>query len=63
MGLNLKEVLIEDEIPAEVIELADKRKQAREDKNWEESDKLRKQIQDLGYKVEDTDTNYFLTKI
>ncbi|MDO8496294.1 MAG: cysteine--tRNA ligase [bacterium] len=42
------------EIPAEIQELAEKREKLREEKNYDESDKIRTQIQDLGYEVEDT---------
>ena len=55
LGLNLHEIEeAEVEIPAEVQELLDARKLAREEKNWEESDRLRDEIAGLGFKVEDT---------
>ncbi len=41
------------EIPAEVQELLEERGKARESKDWELADKLRQQIMDLGYKVND----------
>ncbi len=41
-------------IPPEVHALAKKRDQARVAKNWEESDTLRGQIENLGFNVEDT---------
>lgn len=44
------------EIPEEVQELLEKREKARKDKNFELSDKLRNQIQDLGFEIEDTPT-------
>ena len=43
----------EDAIPAEVAALAEARVQARKDKNWAESDRLRDEIKSLGYMVED----------
>lgn len=42
------------EIPENVKELLEKRKDAREQKSWAESDKLRDKIQDLGFQVIDT---------
>lgn len=41
------------EIPAQVKELMDLRLQARSEQNWGEADKLRQQIADLGYDIED----------
>jgi hypothetical protein len=46
--------LDEDKPSAEVLALADKRKQARTGKNWAESDRLRDQIAALGWTVQDT---------
>ena len=43
----------EDAVPAEVAALAEARVQARKDKNWAESDRLRDEIKSLGYMVED----------
>ena len=42
------------DIPEEVKELINKRKIARDNKNWEESDKLRDEISNNGYIVKDT---------
>ena len=42
------------EIPKEVEELIEKRKLARSNKNWEESDVLRDKILELGYVVKDS---------
>jgi len=42
------------EIPAEVLRLADVRQQARIRKDWVTADGLRKQIEALGWRVEDT---------
>lgn len=51
LGLDLDR---EDVIPDNVQKLADDREKARKEKNWEESDKLRVEIEKLGYLVEDT---------
>ena len=41
-------------IPAEVVRLAEERENARREKNWKCSDKLRDQISSLGWEVRDT---------
>lgn len=43
-----------EEIPEEIKELIEKRKIARQQKNWQEADRLRDQIQEKGYRVKDT---------
>ena len=40
--------------PSDVIKLVTKREKLREENKYEEADKIRAQIEDLGYKVEDT---------
>ena len=50
------------EIPSEIIELAEKRKQARENKNWEESDKIRDEIKSKGYIIKDSKEGYEIVK-
>ncbi len=50
----------EEEIPREVSELVKKREELRQQKNWTEADKLRAQIKDLGYEIEDTTYGPFL---
>jgi cysteinyl-tRNA synthetase len=42
------------ELPAEVVALMEQRKQSRVNKNWAESDRLRNEINALGYDVEDS---------
>ena len=63
-GLDLdKEIVIEaEEIPEEVIALAEQRKQARQNKDYALSDTLREQISALGYNIKDSATGYELTK-
>lgn len=43
-----------DEIPADILEKAQKRQEARKAKNWALSDVLRNEITALGYSIEDT---------
>jgi cysteinyl-tRNA synthetase len=54
LGLGLDQVDTPQELPAEVRELVDARRKARASKNWAESDRLRDEIQALGYEVKDT---------
>ena len=48
------------EIPSEIIQLANKRVEAREAKNWAESDRLRDEISAHGYTIKDTDKGFVL---
>ena len=55
LGIKIeKEEKSSEEIPEEILKLVEQRKKAREEKNWEESDKIRDKISDLGYIVKDT---------
>ena len=54
LGLDLDQVNKPQELPSEVKKLVDARQKAREDKEWEASDRLRDEIQTLGYMVHDT---------
>ena len=54
--------LEEDKPSEEVVSLAEKRLAAREDKNWDESDKLRDEIASHGWTVQDTKDGYELVK-
>ena len=49
-------------IPQEVIILAEKRQQARKNKNWQESDELRNAIKQKGYTVKDGKEGYEIIK-
>lgn len=60
-GLIIEENKIE--IPSDILQLAEERKQARENGNFSVSDELRKKIEDAGYIVEDLKDNNYLIKI
>ncbi|MDQ5883485.1 MAG: cysteinyl-tRNA synthetase [Patescibacteria group bacterium] len=62
LGLGMK-TWKKDEIPEEVNRLLEERKKAKENKNFEASDKLRKIIEDLGYDVKDTPSGTEIIKI
>jgi cysteinyl-tRNA synthetase len=49
-----KKDLEEIQMPPEIKEIRTKRDQARAQKDFIKSDELRKQLEDLGYEVEDT---------
>ena len=53
----------EVEIPQEILDLMEQRKQARQDKNWTESDRLRDLIKEKGYEVKDTKDGMNISKI
>ena len=52
--IDKEETNKEIEIPEDVLKLVEERKQARKEKNWAESDKLRDLIKEKGYEVKDT---------
>ena len=58
LGLNLKEARKEEKkedlLPAEIVEIIEKRKKAREEKNWALSDALREELAQKGYSVKDS---------
>ncbi|KKQ32239.1 MAG: Cysteine-tRNA ligase [candidate division TM6 bacterium GW2011_GWF2_37_49] len=55
LGFSLKQILEEQiEITPQIQELINQREQARRDKNWALSDKLRDQLKVLGYEIRDT---------
>ncbi|MBI5127087.1 cysteine--tRNA ligase [Candidatus Roizmanbacteria bacterium] len=61
-GLRLIEVA-EEKIPKEIIKLAEERKLARQSKDFKKSDELRIKIEELGFKIEDTDEGYTIKKL
>ena len=63
LGLNLGNIKLEKvNIPANIKTLAEERLEARTEKNWSESDRLRDEINKLGWDIEDTEDNYTLKK-
>jgi len=55
LGLNLDTTSNKLELPENIFQLVNKREGARKEKNWEESDKLRIEIEKSGYLIEDTE--------
>jgi len=63
-GLSLGTVKeVKEDIPAEIVELAELRSQARADKNWAESDRFRDELKSQGYEVKDTAAGFEVYKI
>ena len=62
-GVDIDKLEKKEEIPDEIKVLVEKRKLARENKDWEESDKLRDEIQNKGYAVKDTKSGMEVEKI
>ena len=63
LGLKLDKQEEEEKLPQNIINLAEERKLARNQKNWELSDKLRDEITNLGYSIKDVTDGYEITKI
>ena len=57
--VNLKEEII----PEEIIKLAEERELARQNKDFQKSDELRKKINSLGYEVKDLPEGFKISKI
>lgn len=60
-GLGLAGIR-EEKLPQHIIELAEKREQVRKVRNFDASDRLRKQIEEKGYVLKDTEDGYRITK-
>ncbi len=54
LGLEIDKKEEQEEIPQEILDLVEQRKQARENKDWTKSDELRDLIQNKGYEIKDS---------
>lgn len=61
LGLDLKSVAV-TKIPDAILALVKKREQARAEKDWDLSDNIRKQIEQKGFEVEDTESGPVVRK-
>ena len=52
-----------EEIPEEIQKLVEERKEARKNKDWEKSDKIRDELKEKGYEVKDLKTGMEIIKI
>ena len=55
-GLKLTEHEAQEKVPQDILNLVAERDTARAEKDWAKSDTLRKNLEEAGYKVEDTPT-------
>ena len=62
LGLEIDKKEEKVELPNEIVELINLRKEARKNKNWAESDRLRDEINSKGYKVKDTKDDMIVEK-
>jgi len=62
LGLDLDKVEKEELPPPEIEYLAEQRLKARRNKDWEQSDKLREEISEKGWTIEDLGDNRYLIK-
>lgn len=65
LGLDLTEPEQEQkvDIPQEIINFAEQRKIAKNEKNYQLADELRNKILNLGYKIKDTSSGYEIEKL
>jgi cysteinyl-tRNA synthetase len=63
LGLALEQRSEQHEVPQEVLQLLEQRKEARLQQHWESSDELRKKIQAHGYQVHDSGSDQRIEKI
>jgi cysteinyl-tRNA synthetase len=61
-GLGLENIK-EDIIPEEIKNLSKKRDLARQNKDWQRSDEIRKEIRTLGYEIKDAENGPKITKL
>ena len=53
----------ENEIPANVVKLAQNRWEAKQNRDWEMADKLRNEVKELGYVIVDKKDGFDIEKI
>ncbi len=64
LGLALAEsAKIKIEIPEEIRKLAEEREIARKNKNWKKSDELRKEIEEKGFEIRDTESGFIIKSV
>ncbi len=61
LGLELVNVK-KEQLPQNILELQEKINEARKEKNFEMSDKYRKELEDQGFIVEDTSSGTIVKK-
>lgn len=51
------------DVPKEILDLGEKRQKAKDDKNFDEADKIRKKIESQGYEIRDTEVTFLIFKL
>ncbi len=59
---EVEEKRVKEDIPADVMALAEKRWQAKKEKNWAVADELRKKLDEMGYAVKDAKDGYSVNR-
>ena len=62
LAIDIAKKSKELDIPQEIINLAEERKKAREEKKWDESDRIRDEISLKGYSIKDNKDGYEIEK-
>jgi len=62
MPWNWPELSSEKDIPKDISRLAEERLKAKEAKDWDKADKLRKEIEAKGYRLIDTKDGFEIKK-
>jgi len=63
LGLRIKEnIYKKEEVPQKIIELANTRLKLRKEGKWDEADRLRQVIKNMGYEIEDTKDGFNLKR-
>ncbi len=62
LGIDIDKAKKTEELPQDVLDLLEKRNEARKNKNWEESDRIRDEILEKGYIIKDTKNGAELQK-
>lgn len=64
LGFGLDAVLgVSEQVPPEIVALAEERRAARSEKNWSQSDALRLEIERHGWKIEDAEDGSYILVI
>ncbi|MDQ5901518.1 MAG: cysteinyl-tRNA synthetase [Patescibacteria group bacterium] len=62
LGLGIKDWK-KEQAPENILKLIEARNLARKEKNWQESDRIREEIKNLGYKIKDTESGTEVFKL
>lgn len=63
LGLCLAQTKVKIKIPKEIKALVEEREKLRKEKKWQEADMIRRKVEKLGWKIEDTEKGTKIKKI